>query len=189
MRKKLSKMIIEQAFKYSKEPIFTLVSGKKSNIYFNCKRVTLNPKGMHLIGNIVFDMLKFSNINGIGGLTLGADPIALALSLVAYQRGKSINPFIVRKVTKGYGIRSSIEGNVRPGEKVVIVEDVITTGMSTITAIEKAREEGLIVKRVIALVNREEGGLENIKRYIKQVDAILTKTDILTLYEDSKEEE
>ena len=188
MKKRLAEMILERSFKYSNDPVFTLVSGRKSNFYFNCKPTTLDPEGMNLIGNIIFDMLEGSEVTGAGGLTLGADPMANALSLISYQRGKPIKSFIVRKDVKGHGTKTKMEGNISPGEKVIIIDDVITTGASTITAIRKAREEGLIVERVIVLIDREEGGVKNIKKYVDRVDAILTRTDIMTFYNDKTTE-
>ncbi len=181
MKERLGEIIIARSFKYSDNPPFTLASGKKSNYYFNCKPTTLDPEGMNLIGTILFDMLKDSEITAAGGLTLGADPIANALSVISYQKGKPIKSFIVRKDVKDHGTKSSIEGNITPGEKVVIIDDVITTGGSTIIAIEQAREGGLIVDGVITLIDREEGGKENILRHTNNVRSILTRTQIMQL--------
>jgi orotate phosphoribosyltransferase len=136
---------------------------------------------MNLIGTIIFDMLKDTDITAAGGLTLGADPIANALSVISYQKGKPIKSFIVRKDVKDHGTKSAIEGNVGPGEKVVIIDDVITTGGSTITAIEQARKEKLSVEMVITLIDREEGGRENILQHIDNIKTILTRTEIMDL--------
>jgi orotate phosphoribosyltransferase len=181
MKERLGEIIIARSFKYSDNPPFTLASGRKSNYYFNCKPTTLDPEGMNLIGTILFDMLKDSEITAAGGLTLGADPIANALSVISYQKGKPIKSFIVRKDAKDHGTKSSIEGSIRPGEKVVIIDDVITTGGSTIIAIEQAHEAGLIVDRIITLIDREEGGKENILRHVNDVRSIFTSTEIMHL--------
>jgi orotate phosphoribosyltransferase len=181
MKERLAEIILERSFQYSDNPPFTLVSGRKSNYYFNCKPTTLDPEGMNLIGTIIFDMLKDSDITAAGGLTLGADPIANALSVISYQKGKPIKSFIVRKDVKDHGTKSAIEGNVRAGEKVAIIDDVITTGISTITAIEQARKEGLSVQRVITLIDREEGGRENILQHIDNIESVLTRTEIMNL--------
>ena len=183
IKERLIDIIIERSFKFSDNPPFTLASGRKSNYYFNCKPTTLDPEGMNLIGELVFDMLVGSGVTAAGGLTLGADPIANALAVISFQKGKPIKSFIVRKDVKDHGIKSAVEGNVRPGEKVAIIDDVITTGGSTITAIERAKEAGLVIDRVIALIDREEGGRENIMAHVSRVDAVLTRTEIMARYQ------
>lgn len=189
LRARLAQMIVERTFRYSDDPPFTLASGKQSNFYFNCKPTTLDPEGMNLIGNIIFDMLENSPVSAVGGLTLGADPMANAVSIISYQRNRPIKAFIVRKDVKGHGTRSAIEGNVEKGERVAILDDVITTGQSTLTAIERAREAGLIVDRVIALIDREEEqGRENIEKEVRRVDAVFTRTDIMALHERERHE-
>jgi orotate phosphoribosyltransferase len=182
LKERLIGMILERSFKYSDNPPFTLVSGRKSNYFFNCKPTTLDPEGMNLIGALVFDMLADSVVTAAGGLTLGADPIANALSVISFQKGRPIKSFIVRKDVKDHGLKDVIAGNIRPGEKVAILDDVITTGGSTITAIERAREAGLLVERVIVLIDREEGGRENILAHCERVDAVLTRTEIMARY-------
>ena len=183
MKERLIEIVIERSFKYSDDPPFTLVSGRKSNYYFNCKPTTLDPEGMNLIGEILFGMLKDTDVTAAGGLTLGADPIANALSVISFQKGKPINSFIVRKDIKDHGIKNSIEGNVQPGEKVAIIDDVITTGGSTITAISRAREAGLIADMAIVLIDREEeNGRQNIEAQGLPVKAVLTRTEIMSRY-------
>lgn len=179
---RLAEIIIKKSFKYRDNPPFTLASGKTSNYYFNCKPTTLDPEGMNLIGEILFCMLADSEATASGGLTLGADPLANALSVISYQKGKPIKSFIVRKDVKDHGTKSAVEGDVQPSEKVVILDDVITTGGSTITAIERAREAGLVVERVIALIDREEGGKENILQHVERVEAVLKRSEVMDLY-------
>ncbi len=182
-KRRLAGIIIEKSFKYREDPPFVLASGRTSKYYFNCKPTTLDPEAMNLIGEIVFAMLAGEDVSAAGGLTLGADPIANALSVISFQKGKPIKSFIVRKDVKGHGTKSAIEGDVAPGERVVIIDDVITTGGSTITAIDQARQAGLAVARVICLVDREEGGRENIEAQglAGRVDAVLTRTEIMAL--------
>jgi len=186
MKKRLAEIILERSFRYSEDPPFTLSSGRKSPFYFDCKPTTLDPEGMNLIGRLVFDMLKDSPVTAAGGLTLGADPIANALSLISFQGGRPIQSFIVRKDAKGHGTKNRIEGNVKPGERVAVIDDVVTTGASTITAIESAREAGLIVERAVVLIDREEGGMENIKALLDHVDPVLTRSEIMDLYKEKK---
>ncbi len=182
LKERLIGIILERSFKYSDNPPFTLVSGRKSNYFFNCKPTTLDPEGMNLIGELVFAMLADSSVTAAGGLTLGADPIANALAVISYQKGRPIKSFIVRKDAKDHGLKDVIAGNIQPGERVAILDDVITTGGSTITAIERAQEFGLLVDRVIALIDREEGGRENILSRCGRVDAVLTRTEIMDRY-------
>ena len=182
MKKQLIQLILEKAFKYNKEPVFKLVSGRMSNYYFNCKAVTLHPEGMYLIGNIIFDMLHDSNVKGIGGLTLGADPIADAVAYTSYLRKKPLEAFVVRKTAKSHGTMQWIEGNIIAGDKVVVVDDVITTGKSTIEALTRAKEGGLEVVKVIALVDRQEGGKENIEALGHRVETVVTREEVMELY-------
>ena len=186
MKNRLARIILAKSFQYRDNPPFTLASGRTSHYYFNCKPTTLDPEGMNLIGMIIFAMLADTDITAAGGLTLGADPIANALSLISYQRGKPIKSFIIRKEVKEHGTKSAVEGGVLPGEKVVIIDDVITTGGSTLTAIERARDAGLIIERVVTLIDREEGGRENIVRQVARVEAVFTRSDIMSLYEEKR---
>ena len=189
MKERLVELIYEKSFKYSEEPVFKLVSGRVSNYYVNCKTVTLHPEGMYVIGNIIFDMIRNLPVAGIGGLTLGADPIADAVAYTSYLKGKPLEAFVVRKNAKSHGTMQWIEGNLKPGDKVVIVDDVITTGKSTIEAINRAREAGLTIVKVIALVDRQEGGYEevakavaDIKADFKVVEAVVTREELMALH-------
>ncbi|HET57188.1 MAG TPA: orotate phosphoribosyltransferase [Deltaproteobacteria bacterium] len=181
-RERLKAMVLERSFRYRDDPPFTLASGRTSPFYFNCKPTTLDPEGMNLIGNVLFDLLEDSQVTAAGGLTLGADPLANALSVISWQRGRSIKSFIVRKEAKEHGMKSAIEGNLQAGERVVILDDVITTGGSTIQAVERAREEGLMIDRVIAFIDREEGGREAIEQFVPSVQAVFTRTEIMENY-------
>jgi len=182
MKDKLLRLILDKAFKYSKEPTFKLVSGRMSNYYFNCKSVTLHPEGMYLIGNIIFDMINNTGIKGIGGLTLGADPIADAVAYTSYLKNSPVQAFVVRKIAKAHGTMQWIEGNITAGDKVAIVDDVITTGKSTIEAITKAKEGRLDIVKVIALVDRQEGGKENIEALGHTVETVVTREEVMALY-------
>lgn len=182
MKKRLTGLIFEKAFKYSEKPAFKLVSGRMSRYYFNCKTVTLHPEGMYLIGSIIYGMIRDMDAKGIGGLTLGADPIAGAVAYTSYLKGRPVEAFIVRKKTKSHGTMQCIEGNVREGDRVVIVDDVITTGKSTIEAISRSRDAGLEIAGVIALVDRQEGGKENIEALGLDVESVVTRDDVMKLY-------
>lgn len=185
MKEKLIKLIYERAFKYSETPAFRLTSGGLSNYYFNCKAVTLSPEGMYLIGNIIYDMIASLNVKGIGGLTLGADPIASAVAYTSYLRNNPVEAFVVRKKAKQHGTMQWIEGNIKEGDSVVVVDDVITTGSSTIQAITRLKEAGIFVKKVVVLVDRQEGGRENILKFLAQcgfpqdLEAVVLRDEVM----------
>jgi len=148
---------------------FTLSSGKKSSYYLDCRMTTLDARGALLIGRVILNRIRTYNVQAeaIGGLTLGADPIATAVAVVSALEGKPMSAFIVRKETKGHGMQRSIEGfDGKPGTGVVVVDDVCTTGESILKAAEKAEEAGYNVAAAFCVVDREEGGTELIaKRY------------------------
>lgn len=171
-----------KSFQYSKEPVYKLVSGRMSNFYINCKPVTLNPRGMFIIGHLVFDAIKDSNIAGVGGLTFGADPIAVATAFVSGLKEKPVDAFSIRKTIKDHGIIRWIECDLKRGSRVAIIDDVATTGVSTITAVERARSEGMEVVKAVILVDRQEGGLDNIREHISDVTAIVTKDELLACW-------
>ncbi len=179
MKQELIEIICRKSFKYSQEPIFKLVSGKMSRFYVNCKPTTLSPKGMFLVGHLIFNQIKDLAPKGIGGLTFGADPIAVATAFVSELKGNPINAFSIRKNRKDHGIVRWIEGDVAPGQSVVIIDDVATTGGSTIKAIQRAQSEGLNVIKAVILVDRQEGGIDNIRQYIKDVSAIITRDELI----------
>jgi orotate phosphoribosyltransferase len=139
--------------------------------------VTFSAPGLALVGEILFDMLQNLEVDAVGGLTLGADPLAHALALTSHLKGRPIQSFTVRKEPKGHGAGRQVEGAVQPGDKVVIVEDVATTGNSALKAIVAARAFGLNVLKVIILVDRLEGGKEAIAAVIPQVEAVFTLAD------------
>jgi orotate phosphoribosyltransferase len=185
-RERLIALLVEKSVQFSDEPVFRLASGKMSNFYVDCRKVTHAAEGKYLIGNIIFAMLKDLDVQAIGGLTLGADPIANAVSYTAYLNKQMINSFVIRKERKEHGLKKLIEGDVEKGAKVVIVDDVITTGGSTIKAIDAARNEGLEIVKVIVLVDREEGGREEIEKYFSDVASIYTRTALLEAYKKAR---
>ncbi len=180
MKKRLIELLYRRSFKYSKEPIFKLASGAMSQFYINCKPVTLEPEGMYLVGHLMFEAIRESNCTAIGGLTFGADPIAVATAFASYLNKRPIKAFSIRKEQKDHGIIKWVEGDMSAGEKVVIIDDVVTTGGSTIKAIERARAQGLEVIQVVTLVDRQEGGMENIKKYIQNTSSIITRDNLLS---------
>lgn len=177
-RQQLLELLKEKSYRYSPDKPFKLASGRESPYYVDCRPTTHSAQGLALIGEVLFEMIRDLGVEAIGGLTMGADPIAHAVALTSSLQGKPINAFSVRKEAKEYGTGRRVEGDVRPGEKVVIVEDVITTGGSTIQAITAAREFGLQVVKVIVLVDRQEGGREAVEQLVPQFEAVFTLSEL-----------
>jgi orotate phosphoribosyltransferase len=187
MKKRLIELLATKSYKYSKKP-FKLSNGESSNHYIDCKKVTLTAEGMNLIGRIIQRRIcsrgMFFNVDYIGGLTFGADAIANAVSHLSYNSVERVDSFSIRKEPKGHGTNKWIEGGMPPGSLVLVVEDVITTGSSIIKAIQKITEYGCRVVKVIALVDRQEGGIENIIKYTREnmlhcpLHSIVTMLDI-----------
>jgi orotate phosphoribosyltransferase len=143
-----------------KEGDFVLSSGQQSSYYINGKQVTLHPQGALAMGRLLVSQLPMDT-EAVAGLTLGADPIVSAVSVVSALENRPIPALIVRKETKGHGTKAYIEGPSLPeGAKVVVLEDVVTTGQSAMKAVERLREAGYSVEQVIALVDRQQGGAE-----------------------------
>ena len=143
-----------------KEGDFVLSSGQRSSYYINGKQVTLHPQGALAVGRLLLSQLPIDT-EAVAGLTLGADPIVSAVSVVSALENRPIPALIVRKEAKGHGTMAYIEGPILPAEtKVVVLEDVVTTGQSAMKAVERLREAGYSVEQVIALVDRQQGGAE-----------------------------
>jgi orotate phosphoribosyltransferase len=186
MKEELVQLLCRKSFQYSTEPVFKLVSGRMSAFYVNCKPTTLSPRGMFLAGHLVFEAIADAGVQGVGGLTFGADPIAIATAFASELRGHPIQAFSIRKEKKDHGIARWIEGDLSAGAKVAVIDDVATTGGSTIAAIERAREEGLEVVKSVILVDRQEGGVENIRRHVKDVSVIITRDELVSEWKKSK---
>jgi orotate phosphoribosyltransferase len=178
LREQLRQLLHDKSFRYSPDIPFKLVSGRESPYYVDARPVTHNARGLALIGEIVFAMVKELDIQAIGGLTLGADPIAHAVALTSYLKGKPINAFAVRKEAKEHGAGGRLVGDIRAGDRVVILEDVITTGGSTLKAVAAARDFGLEIVKVVILVDRQEGGREAVEKEVPRVEAVFTISDL-----------
>jgi len=144
---------------------FMLASGKKSNFYIDARLTTMSPEGLSVIGPLALSTLRQSGweIDAVGGLTLGADPISYAISYASADSDHPLRAFTVRKETKAHGTGKIIEGPFREGDRVAVIEDVITTGGSALRAIEAIRSAKGTVAGVLALVDREEGGRQAIE--------------------------
>ena len=160
-REHLRELLIRHSLMFGE---FTLSSGRKSRYYFDSKKTTLLPEGAYLVAREFLRTIRSHGIvaEAIGGLTLGADPIVCPVAALSHIEGPPLRAFLVRKEAKGHGTERSIEGNLEPGCRVIVVDDVVTTAGSTLHAIGAARAAGFSVVAVICLVDREEGGAEKL---------------------------
>ncbi len=159
----------------------TLASGRRSSFYFDGKQTALHPEGAALIGKLLWDAIVAQGVKveGVGGLTLGADPLATAVSLASLQALRPVPAFIVRKEPKGHGTGQWIEGrrNLPAGSTVVVLEDVVTTGGSALKAAQRIEEEGLKVSLIAAVIDRTEGGREAVEAAGYPLVSLFTKGD------------
>jgi orotate phosphoribosyltransferase len=160
---------------------FVLASGRRSSYYIDARLTTMSGQGQLLIGRCGLAALEAHGWSpaAVGGLTLGADPVAYAIAHAATAAGRTLDAFTVRKEAKGHGTGRLIEGNLAAGNAVVVVEDVITTGDSALRAVAAAAEAGARVIGVLSLVDREEGGRDRIEEAGLDVAALFTATELL----------
>ena len=178
LKKRLARVLLEKSYL---EGDFTLTSGKKSDYYFDCRQSSLHPEGAFLIGSLFYGMLKDMDVAAVAGMTMGADPLVTATSLAAHADQQNLPALIVRKQAKGHGTGRAIEGlaNVEQGAKVVVLEDVVSTGGSVLQACDKIKEAGLVVVAVFCILNREEGGAEAIQNAGFPVYSIFTRKELV----------
>jgi len=146
---------------------FVLASGQKSNFYFDSKKTTMLADGAYWVAAAMLELIRDNGIeaDAIGGMTLGADPIVCPAAALSYLEGPALRAFIVRKEAKGHGTHNQIEGSLEPGSRVVVVDDVVTTGGSTLRAIDAVLAAGHEVVAVLCLVDREQGGTEKLSKW------------------------
>ncbi|MGL1862763.1 MAG: orotate phosphoribosyltransferase [Pseudodesulfovibrio sp.] len=179
LKTKLAKLLLELSYR---EGDFTLTSGKKSEYYFDCKQTALHAEGSYLVGRLFVEMLKDFDAKGVGGMTLGADPLISSTTVVSHLEGRPMPGFIIRKESKGHGTDQYLEGlaNFSEGDKVVLLEDVCTTGGTLITAAERVRGAGLEIVGVLAVLDREEGGREALAAAGLELSSIFTRKELLS---------
>jgi orotate phosphoribosyltransferase len=170
---------------YEKREV-TLASGKKSDFYIDMKNTLLHPRGIWLASHLICEKIRLHEkapglVHGVGGLTMGADPLSTGVSLVTQDAKNPYFAFYIRKEPKTHGTQAWLEGmkNFKEGDRVVILEDVVTTGGSTLKSVERARLGGLDVVGVVSTVDREEGGAENIKGAGLWFEPVVTRRMIL----------
>ena len=175
LRQTLLDLLVKYAYK---EGDFTLSSGARSTYYINGKQVTLRAEGALVIGRLIWQMLP-ENTEAVAGLTLGADPIVSAVSIISALENKPIPALIIRKKSKGHGTKAYIEGpSLNPSAKVVVLEDVVTTGKSALLAVERLQAAGYQVAEIIALVDRQQGGRELYQSQGLKFQAIFDITEL-----------
>ena len=174
----MNEEFLELLKKYAyKKGEFTLSSGKTSEHYVNCKPVTLTGRGLTLVSMM---LLEHVNTQVVAGLTLGADPLVSGVAICSALDGRLIDALIIRKEPKGHGTGAWIEGPLpSEGTKITVLEDVVTTGGSAIKAAEKLRDAGYVVERVVAIIDRQEGGEEAIKEAGLELKSLFTLEEML----------
>jgi orotate phosphoribosyltransferase len=181
----LVKLLAERSAKLGD---FTLASGRKSNFYIDARLTTMSPEGLSIIGTLGLSAIADSHwdADAVGGLTLGADPVSYAISYASALTTRPLRAFTVRKEPKAHGTARLIEGPVYEGDRVVVVEDVITTGGSALRAITAVRNAHMQVVGVLGLIDREEGGRAEIEKASVPVIALVTASEILSLLKSHK---
>lgn len=157
---------------------FTLASGRQASFYLDCKQITLDAAGASLVGQGLLELLGESWPDAVGGMSIGADPIVGAMLAEAGRQGRPLRGFLVRKEPKGHGTGQYLEGPVAAGQRVAIVEDVVTTAGSALLAAERAEQFGLEVTQVLAIVDRLEGGREAVSAKGWALKTLLTIRDL-----------
>lgn len=155
-----------------------LTSGRKSRYYIDAKMTTLDPEGADIVGRLILEKIKSYKIDAIGGYTLGADPIVSVVAVLSFQTERPISAFIVRKESKKHGEMKTIEGPFGPGWRVAVVDDVVTTGGSTLKACQAVEKAGGKVELILTIVDRLEGGRENLEKAGYTFISLLTKDDL-----------
>lgn len=178
-RERLLELIRERSLE---EGDFVLASGARSSYYVDCRRTTMHAEGQVLVGQLGWELLKASGLDpdSIGGLTMGADPVSYALAYTSWLTGDPVNAFSVRKAAKSHGRGQRIEGCFEPGHRVVVIEDVITSGGSALEACAAVEEEGGEVLGVLALLDRESGGREAIEAEGYRVLSLFRISELVT---------
>lgn len=172
----LLRLVREYAYQ---EGDFVLASGARANFYLDCRRLTLHPQGLVQVTAGLFELLQRDGLpDAVGGMAIGADPITAGLVHRAGLVGADMLGFIVRKEAKGHGTGKQVEGPVLPGYRVVIVEDVVTSGGSSMKAIQAAQDFGLVVEKVVAIIDRQAGGREQFEAMGIQFECLLTLEDV-----------
>ena len=173
-REELIQLFHDRALKFGD---FTLASGRKSSYYLDGKQITLHSQGLRQVSEGLLDLLADVDFDAIGGMSIGADPIIGGVLTVAAEQGRDMVGIMVRKEAKGHGTQRFIEGPAKPGMRVVVIDDVVTTGGSSLLAVDRIQEFGCEVVQVVGIVDRMEGGAANFAARQLPFRALLTIQD------------
>jgi orotate phosphoribosyltransferase len=176
-KERLKTLLLKHALSFGD---FVLSSGKKSHYYLDVRKVSTLPEGAFLLAKIILSMLPEGEVQALGGPTIGADPIAGAVAAISFLEGRQLPTFLIRREPKAHGTARAIEGNLEKGWKVAILDDVVTTADSILSAAQTIEDAGCEVGRTLAVVDREEGGAEEIRRAGYRFDAILRVSELLS---------
>lgn len=178
LKRRLARLLLEKSYR---EGDFVLASGKRSDYYFDCRVTALSAEGSWLIGKLFNEMLKDLAIEGVGGMTMGADPLVSATTVISHQCGRPLNGLLVRKEAKDHGLGQYVEGlgNFAAGDNVAMLEDVVTTGGSLLKACSRVRDCGLNIAAACAILDREEGGREALAEAGYNLLALFTRKELL----------
>lgn len=180
LKQRLAQLLIEKSYR---EGDFVLASGRRSDYYFDCRVTALHPEGSWLIGTLFHKLLADMPIKGVAGMSLGADPLVSATTVISHEMGRPLAGLLVRKQAKGHGTGQFVEGlgNFQPGDSVAMLEDVVTTGGSVLTACERVRDAGLKIIAVCVILDRQEGGRERLAEAGFDMQAIFTREALVAL--------
>jgi orotate phosphoribosyltransferase len=180
-RQRLKEILLEKSYR---KGTFTLTSGKTSDFYVDVKQTSLSAEGSYLCGKLILDLMLQADkpIEAVGGMTLGADPLVSAVSVVSHLEGNPVPAFIVRKEAKGHGTENYIEGlsNMTPGCRVTLLEDVVTTGGTLVKVIDRVEAAGFTVAQIITVVERQEGGVEVLAKAGYKLESLFTREQLLS---------
>lgn len=178
LKAKLARLLMDLSYA---EGDFVLTSGRKSDYYFDCRQTALNPEGCYLIGKLFLEMLKGGDAKAVAGMTMGADPLVSSVAVLSHLEGCPLPAVIIRKQSKGHGTNQFLEGlkNLKPGDTVALLEDVVSTGGTLVTAAERMRAAGYKLGKVYCVLNREEGGQERLAEAGLELSAIFTRKELL----------
>ena len=180
LKRRLARLLVEKSYR---EGDFVLASGRRSDYYFDCRVTALHAEGSWLIGTLFNHMLGEMDIKGVGGMTMGADPLVAATTVISHEQGRPLHGLLVRKEAKGHGTGQFVEGlgNFSTGDRVAMLEDVVTTGGSLLKACDRIRDAGLSIVAVCAILDREEGGREKLREAGYDLLALFTRAELVAL--------